>query len=238
MRKFNGRLVMSIAALLVVCGVSLSSGSVFAEHGSGDSGETSSSSGSGSNKTAVAVTSDTSETETEQETEKSQTLREQFKQEAQTKVQGEVKAKVQAKTAEQKQQACTARKANLTKRMNNAVTAAQRHKDTFDKIYTKVQAFKTSKNLTVANYDSLKAAADAAQSDATTKIAALKALNVSVDCTQTDSLATIITAFQTAEKATRDSLKDYRKAVVALITALHDANKTTTDDSSTNATAN
>jgi hypothetical protein len=58
---------------------------------------------------------------------------------------------------------------------------------------------------------------------------------ISVDCTQTDSLATNITAFQTAVKSTRDSLKAYRSSLVDLITALHGAS-TSTDDSSTNGT--
>jgi chromosome segregation ATPase len=239
MQKINGRLILSLAALLVVCGASLSGGTVLARDGESGSGSGSGTSGRSSTEVEHdAVTTTTAhetetETETEQETAKTQTLRDQFKQEAKTKVQTEVKAKAQVKTTEQKQKACEARKTNLTKRMDNSVAAAQRHKDNFDKIYAKVVAFQTSKNLTVANYASLKAAADAASSDATAKIAALKALNVTVDCTQTDSLASNITAFQTAVKSTRDSLKDYRKTIVALITALHDANGTKTEDSST-----
>jgi hypothetical protein len=231
MQKINKRLILSMAALLIVCGVSLS-GSALAEQGSN--------SGSGSHdstKTEVTATSSTTSSsgETESETEHSQTIREQFKAEARTKVQSEVKAKVQANTQEQRQKACAARKDSLTKRMGNAVTAAQRHKTNFDNIYTKVQNFYTTKKLNVSNYDTLKAAADKAQQDAADQVSALKALEVNVDCMQTDSLATNLTAFQTAVKSTRDSLKTYRKALVDLITALHGAS-TSANDSSSNTT--
>jgi hypothetical protein len=233
------RLIVAVAALLVVCGASLS-GSALAEHGSGSGSHDSTESGT-EVKTVSTSGSGEVETETEpateQEVHKSETLREQFKQTAKAQVQTKAEDKSKTHTAEQRQKACTARKANLTNRMNNAVAAAQRHKDNFDKIYAKVKTFHDSKNLNTPNYDALVAAADAAGSDSVSKIAALKALDITVDCTQTDSLATNISAFQTAVKSTRDSLKDYRKAIVSLITALHDGNKTT-DDSSTNSTTN
>jgi hypothetical protein len=235
MQQINKRFILSLGALLVVCGASLSGGSVLAEHGSDDSTQS-------QIEVSDATTTPPTDTENEHETQHSQTLREQFKTMAQEKVQNEVKTKTSDKSRDQKQKSCDARKANLTKRMANAVTAAQRHKEVFDKIYTKVQNFHDSKNLNVTNYDALKAAADKAQQDAADQIAALKSLDVSVDCTQTDSLATNITAFQTAVKSTRDSLKAYRKSIVDVITALHGASTSTTktpdttDNSSTNNT--
>jgi chromosome segregation ATPase len=248
--KQNRRLVMSLAALLVVCGLSLSNTATAREAESGsNSGSGSSSTGSGSSHgTEVAAQSNETETETEvehgQETAKSQTLREQFKQEAKTKVETEHKSQAKVKSAEQKQKSCEARKASLTKRMNNSVAAAQRHKENFDKIYARVKTFHDTKSLNVTNYDTLVASVDKAQQDAVDQIAALKALDVAVDCTQTDSLATNISAFQTAVKSTRDSLKTYRKAIVDLITQLHGASSSTTKtgdsgtESSTNSTTN
>jgi chromosome segregation ATPase len=224
MQQINKRLILSLAALLVVCGASLSGGTVLAERGSNDS----------------VVTASSTETENETETVHSQTLREQFRQTAKVQVQAKMEDKAKTHTAQQRQKSCEARKTNLTKRMNNAVAAAQRHKTKFDAIYTRVKTFHDSKNLNVANYDSLVAAVDKAQQDAADQIAALKALDIAVDCTQTDSLATNISAFQTAVKSTRDSLKTYRKSLVDLITALHGASTSTdkTDDSSTNSTTN
>jgi lysyl-tRNA synthetase class II len=235
MQQLNKRLILSLAALLVVCGSSLSGGAVLAEHGGN--------SGSSENETKVSTTSTDTESETEVETQHSDTLREQFRAQAKAKVESTVKAKTETKTHEQKQQACSARKANLTKRMNNSVAAAERHKAVFDKIYTRVQNFYTDKKLNVANYDTLKTSADTAKQDAADQIAALKSLDVTVDCTQADSLATNISAFQSAVKSTRDSLKAYRKSLVDLITALHGASTSTdktggtsTDDSTTNST--
>jgi hypothetical protein len=238
MQQINKRFLLSLAALLIVCGASLSGGTALAEHGSnsGTGGGTDS-----SNDSSVATNSTETQNETEQETPKSQSLRDQFRTQAQTKIQAELKTKAHARTNEQKQRSCEARKANLTKRMNNAVTAAQRHKEKFDKIYTRVQNFYETKKLNVADYDTLKASVDTAQQDAADQITALKGLNVSVDCTQTDSLATNVSAFQTAVKSTRDSLKTYRKSLVGLISALHGASTSTdktdsTDNSSTNST--
>jgi chromosome segregation ATPase len=241
MQQINKKLLLSLASLLVVCGASLSGGTALAEHGS-NSVPGSSDSSHDSEVSSTSSTSTESENEVEHETEHSQSLRDQFRTQAQTKVQAEHKDKAQTKTKEQKQKSCEARKTNLTKRMNNAVTAAQRHKAVFDKIYTRVQKFHDTKNLDVANYDTLKAAADTAQLDAADHIAALQSLDVTVDCTQTDSLATNISAFQASLKSTRDSLKSYRKSLVSLITALHGASTSTdksssTEDSSTNSTA-
>jgi hypothetical protein len=241
MQHINKRFILSLATLLVVCGASLS-GTALAEHGGGSESGTSS---SGSNntteshvETADASSTSSSDTENEQETQHSMTLRDQFKQTAQTKIKTEMQDKAKVHTAAQRKQSCEARKTHLTNRMNNAVAAAQRHKQVFDSIYTKIKNFHDSKNLNVANYTTLTAAADAAQQDAADQIAALKALDISVDCTQTDSLATNISAFQTAVKSTRDSLKAYRKALVAITTALHGASTSTdkTKDSSTNTT--
>jgi chromosome segregation ATPase len=245
MQQINKKLVMSLAALLVVCGVGLSGGTALARGINSGPGSSGSSSGSDDSSTVKTASTTESETEVEhgQETAKSQTLREQFKQEAKTKVETEHKAQAKAKTLEQKQKSCEARKANLTKRMSNSVAAAQRHKETFDKIYARVKAFHDSKSLNVANYDNLVANVNKAQQDAVDQVAALKALDVAVDCTQADSLATNITAFQAAVKSTRDSLKTYRKAIVDLITQVHGASTSTTKtedstESSTNSTAN
>jgi hypothetical protein len=228
MQKINKRLILSLAALLVVCGSSLT-GKALA-HDGGDSGS------GRSNDTVIKTAA--SETENDQETEHSKTLREQFKEDAKTKIQAERKLQAKAKTQEQRQKSCEARKANLTKRMNNSVTAAQRHKDVFDKFYVKVKNFYVTKKLNVANYDELTANVDKAQQDAVDQIAALKGLDVAVDCTQSDSLATNLKAFQTAVGSTRDSLKAYRKSLVALITQIHGASTSTNknEESSTNAT--
>ena len=142
-------------------------------------------------------------------------LMEQFKAQAQTTV-ADKKAQVTAKTQEQRQKACEARKANITRRMSKAVAQAEKHKAVFDKIYSKVQAFKTKKNLDVANYDNLIATTDQAQNDAEASITALKELDISVDCSS-ETVAQSLASFQSAVKSSRDSLKAYRESIVSFM---------------------
>lgn len=167
----------------------------------------------------------------------STTLKEQFQQEAKDRLQT-LRENVKEQTQEHRQQACEARKSNLQRRMTNAVAAADRHKEVFDKIYTRVKDFYTNKNLNVANYADLTAAVDKAQADAQAQIDALSGLDVSVDCTS-QTVADSVAAFQTAVKSTRDSLKAYRAALVDLIKSLKGASTgahSTTDNSTTNET--
>jgi hypothetical protein len=238
MQQFNKRILMSAVALLLVCGVSLQ-GAALAHDGVDDSASGSSSPGSsGSDGTASISSSGGSESEnettTENETHTQQTdlLMRKFRDQGKVKLQQTESSKTRH-TQQQRQKSCQARSTALTNHMKNAVTAAGKHKQVFDNIYTKVKSFHDSKNLTVADYDQLVTAADAAQADAAAKIAALKALNIKVDCTQVDSLTTNVSAFREAVSATRDSLKSYRKSIVSLITALKGAS-TSTDKSTTN----
>jgi hypothetical protein len=237
MQQFNKRIVMSVMALSLVCGISLSSSALAHE---ADDSSTTSNSGSSSSETETHNSTSTikSHVETGNETENhAHDLMEQFRQQGQAKVQAEAKDRIKTHTQAQRQQSCSARKASLTKRMNNSVAAAQRHKTVFDNIYTKVKTFKDSKNLTVANYDSLVATVDSAQADSAAKISALQSLDVTIDCTQIDSVTTNVSSFREAVGATRDSLKNYRKALVSLIKAVHGSAKSTdTNDSSTNDT--
>jgi hypothetical protein len=237
MQQINKRLLAAMAVLVLVCGVSLS-GSALAEQGS-DSGSASPNSGSGSSGSSGSSTSTTpTKTEPENETEvenHAHDLAEQFRQQGRAKVQAEVKDNVKAHTTEVRQKSCEARKASLTKRMNNLVKNSQKHKEVFDKIYTKVKAFHDSKNLNTTDYAALTAKVDTAQADADAKIAALKSLDVTVDCTHTN-VADGVSAFRAATSSTRDSLKAYRKALTALIVAVHQSAESTspTDNSSSN----
>jgi hypothetical protein len=236
MQLVSKRLLAAVAVLVLVCGVSLS-GSALAEHASG-SGSSSPNSGSGSSGSDSSSVTAPTKTETENETEvenHAHDLAEQFRQQGRVKVQAEAKDMAKAHTTEVRQKSCEARKASLTNRMNRLVTNSQKHKEVFDKIYTKVKAFHDSKNLTTADYDSLVSKVDAAQVDAAAKIAALKSLDVSVDCTQSN-VADSVSAFRAAASSTRDSLKAYRKTITALIVAVHQSVETnsSTDNSSSN----
>jgi TolA-binding protein len=164
--KTAKRLILSLSALLLISGVALT---VPVSARDGTSGH------------ADAETSTTgTETQTEIESHAS-TLKEQFRDMAQTDL-AQKKTQIKEHTQQERQTACEARKTNLTKRMANAVRQAQNHKAVFDKIYTRVKDFHDSKNLSVANYDTLVANVDKAQADAAASISALQSLDVSVDC--------------------------------------------------------
>ena len=209
------RFIFSLSSLILFSGVALAAAPVYAEN---------SGSGGASDGATVTAASDDSTTGTQTETEvenHAHDLVEKFRLQAQDKV-AEKKAQVKEQTQEHRQQACEARKANLTKRMSNAVSQAERHKAVFDKIYTKVQNFYTDKKLNVSDYDSLKAKVDTAQAAAAASIEALKATDVSVDCTSS-TVAQSVSTFQTAVGDTRDSLKAYRSALTDLIKSLKGA---------------
>lgn len=222
------RFVFSLSTLILFSGMALAAAPVYAEHGGPG----------GSDDTVLSATSDDSTTGTQTETEvenHAHDLVEQFRIQAQDKV-AQKKAQVKEQTQEHRQQACEARKSNLTKRMTNAVSQAERHKTVFDKIYTRVQDFYVNKNLNVSDYSSLKAKVDSAQAAAAASIEALKTTDVSVDCASS-TVAQSVSTFQTAVGDTRDSLKSYRAALVDLINSLKGASTSTTKtDQNTNTT--
>lgn len=228
MKNIN-RFIFSLAALLIASGLAMTAPAL-ADHGSDDSSNTTTSS-SGSGDSDDATTSTTSD-DTENEVEV-HNLTTRLRHQGETELEAH-KQDIKQHTQAQRQKACEARKAGLTRRMNNAVSWAQRHKQVIDTAYTRVKDFHDSKNLNVANYSLLTTAVDAAQANAQNGIGALQALDISVDCTS-QTVATSVSAFQQAVKNTRDSLKVYRTTLVQLIEVMKGAstgaNNSTGDDS-------
>lgn len=149
------------------------------------------------------------------------------------------------RTEEERTKSCEARSAELTKKLNKKVADATKHKAVFDKIYTRVTDFYKTKNLNVAGYDAMVTKVDSAQAAADASIATLKGFDTTVDCTQVDSVATKVAAFQAGLKDTRDALKAYRTAIKDLIVAVkgnipaeNTSTTTTTNNSSTTSTGN
>jgi hypothetical protein len=207
------RFIFSLSTLIFFSGMALAAAPAYARDGS---------SGGSNDAVEAASTTDSSsntgtETETEVETH-GQTLAQQFREQAKANITA-VKSQ---HTQEQKQKSCEARQAGLTKRMANAVKAAQNLKGVIDDKYTRVQDFYTSKNLNVTDYQTLKDAVDTAQAAAADSISALQATNTTIDCASGNAAETV-SAFRAAVGNTRDSLKAYRKALVALITQIHGA---------------
>jgi hypothetical protein len=137
---------------------------------------------------------------------------------------------VKQHTQAQKQKACEAHAAEINRRAANYATAAQRHLDVFNSIFTKVQAFQTDKQLNVSDYDTLVATATDKQAAAQSAADVLKSLDVSIDCTQADP-ATTVAELKTAVQNARTALQDYRTSIKDVVVALKGASTAHTDKS-------
>jgi len=208
---------------------------VWADHGSdstsssGDSGSSSSGSATSGQETEQQTTT---ETETKDTAEATAGIHEQAKQLlAQQRQNGKQKS-----TAD-RQKACQAHQTEINKRVSNYAKSAQKHLDTFNAIFTKVQAFHDSKGLTVANYDTLVAAAKTKQTAAQTAVDALAALNVKIDCSQSDP-ASSVASVKVAVKNARTTLQDYRKSIKDIVVALKGAStaQSNTEDKTSTST--
>jgi len=126
------------------------------------------------------------------------------------------------RTTALRQKACEDRQKGITARTKAYSNAAEYHLTVFNQIFTKVQAFQTSKQLNVANYDTLVAGVKGKQTAAQSAVDALKALDVQIDCAQPDPAATVATIKQAVTNA-RTALQAYRDSLKNLIAALKNA---------------
>ena len=123
---------------------------------------------------------------------------------------------------------------NITSRI---VTRGTNQLNLFNTIAQRVEAFKTSKNVTVANYDQLVATLQTDQTQATNDLAAMKT-NATLDCTSSDPKG-MISAFQSDMKTEISDMQTYRTDVKNLIVAVKTAvGSTGSTDSGTSSNAN
>ncbi len=211
-------------ALATACGLAvLIAAPVWAEQGSSSSGSSNDTSGSNrrlvSDDSVAATNSTESETDDDNGVDSSISIsnREKAKELLETK-----RVSRTEHTATQKKKSCEARAANINKRSTNYAKQGQKHLDVFNKIFSKVQAFETDKQLDVAGYDDLVAAATLKQAAAQAAVDALKQLDVSIDCTQADPASAVAT-LKTATATARTALQEYRKSIKDVVVALKGA---------------
>jgi hypothetical protein len=184
----------------------------------------------------VATSSSTENEGETTSTTTSSSKREELKAARETKI-AAAKQKADDKKAERQEKVCENRKKGLTVRSTRIVANSKRIDEKITDIYKKVDNYKTTNNVTVANYDELTAAVTTAQDNANTAISDLEKVVPTTDCTSTSNTnSTDVAAFKTAAKKTRDSLKAYRMAVKNLLVAVAKAkgeDKATTTDTST-----
>jgi hypothetical protein len=187
---------------------------------SGDSSRTHTSSGDGSS-------SNTAPTTKSEDKSRTTIVNSRLQQEAELKnrtnaqsIVQEMKDKNEQKTSDsKKRQNCDTEKGGIKTKTATLGTNASRYLEKLDAALQRAEAYQQTKHLTVADWDMLVATATTAQTNATASVAALKALNVTIDCTQ-PSVATQVATIKAAATQARTDLKAYKQAVIAVLKTL------------------
>ncbi|HWT40021.1 MAG TPA: hypothetical protein VN081_01960 [Dongiaceae bacterium] len=132
---------------------------------------------------------------------------------------------------------CQNRQTAINTILTKIVTRGDNQLTLFSTIADRVEAFKTSKNVTVSNYDQLTAKLATDKTAATNDLAAMKT-NSTLDCTSSDPKG-MVTAFKADLKTEISDLQTYRTDVKNLIVAVKTAvgdSQSSTDSSSTPST--
>jgi hypothetical protein len=141
---------------------------------------------------------------------------------------------VKSEIKERFKQACEARKASFQTRLENLVERSDTHLSVLDKILERVKSFKTSKALSVANYDQLVASAEA-KKEVVRDLQSAASQKAAEDfaCDRTTALEGVQT-FKDILKQQIESMKEYKTAVKDLIVAVKTAAKAARSESNAN----
>ena len=209
-------LVLALTALVTV--------PAFAQHGSADDT-------SGSNDTTTSTSGDasggTNETETETEHLNSTELHHRG-----SLMVGQLEKEHHSqKTAEERTKACESHKHGLETKFARITTNSQRLEDHIGTFLTRAETYQSTNNITVDNWTTLVANADAAKLKVDASIANLKTVTPTLDCNST-TVAQDVATFKAAAQQVRTDLKAYKTAVKDVFVALENAKEaanTTTD---------
>ncbi len=122
-------------------------------------------------------------------------------------------------TQEKRQAACERKQAKLANTMDSIGDKVGRFSLVIDKKYEQVQDFYNSGKLGVANYEEMAETVDNAKNASQLEIEALSELNTELDCEDPDVSATIA-AYRSGVNDVKQSLREYRKALVELISSM------------------
>jgi hypothetical protein len=114
---------------------------------------------------------------------------------------------------------CERRAEHFSQLIPRLATGAASLQTAMDTVYERVQGFYESGQLSVANYDELKANVDAVQLEADAAVQAAATYEFELDCA-TPGAGQQLAGFRVAMSEAREALKDYRTELVALISAL------------------
>lgn len=129
------------------------------------------------------------------------------------------KAGNQTQSVAVRQKKCQQLQAMVNLHITDFSQNAQSHLATFNTIFTKVQAFASSKKITSTEYTSLVATASTQQANAQQAVDALKSVAVTINCSAADPASSLST-IKSAVDSTRTALQAYQKAIAAVISNL------------------
>ena len=168
---------------------------------------------------------------------------EQAKEAAKVKAE-QAKEAAKARQLALKQDRCEAHKTKLTERLPQLSQNVTTIKKVLDEKYAKVTAIYKSGKLSTANYDELDAVIKEKQEVAATAISELDPVATTIDCND-NGLGVVLDSFRASLCEVKTALKDYRIALVDMVSALNAAadkaeaeEPKSEDDTTTNTTAN
>lgn len=126
------------------------------------------------------------------------------------------------KLEEVKLRVCQKREATINNLMTRLGNRGQKQLDMISTTSERLQAYKESKGLTVANYDSLLATTEAQKLAAQAAVDAAKSVQGSFKCDGSDPKSAA-DSFKQAMKVQHDAIKAYRDSVKELLTAIKQA---------------
>jgi len=131
----------------------------------------------------------------------------------------EIMTRVEERRAQIKQDVCERRQERLESTLPRLATSANRVQDVIDTMYDRVAGFYEDGQLTVDNYDELVEDIEDARVDAEEAVTTVNNFEFELDCEDAD-VGEQLDGFRTAVREARDELKDYRTALVSLISDL------------------
>lgn len=148
----------------------------------------------------------------------------------------EAKTKAEERKLTLQADKCEDRKDKLKAAVPNLSKSIESLKTNLDKNYDRITLVAKSGKLTAINYDDLASAVDEAKAEAESSIKLVDPAAVTVDCAAT-GLGTQLDSYRSTVKVARDSLKQYHKALVDLVSAMNasDGKSTTDQDSASDA---
>lgn len=118
----------------------------------------------------------------------------------------------ETKLSENRERVCEQKQARLQAKLDKIATQGTKQLEVFDKISQKVQAFKTAKNLTVTNYETLTGEVSTARTAAVEAVAAASKAP-DVNCADPSSVKTGVETYKKAVEKRVKALKVYKTAV-------------------------